>query len=85
MGETSCVNVSMNNHTLSQQYCGYNNGDGSSGYRLFKSHTLYQCEYSSTFKETDGYVGKGYGDLSSGYSFLNSHTIYQCEYSIECK
>ena len=32
MGDMSGGNCSLNNHTLSKQYCYYNNGDVSSGY-----------------------------------------------------
>ena len=50
-------------------------GDVSSGYIFLNSHTLYQCEYSITFKEIGGGVEKGDGDVSSGYGFINSHTL----------
>ena len=62
-------NFSMNNHTLSQHYCDYNNGDVSSGYVFKNGHTIYQCEYSSTLKKIGEYFEKGDGDVSSGYDF----------------
>ena len=72
-------NCSMNNHPLSQQHRDYNNGDVSSGYGSLNSHTLPQCEYSSTFKKIDEDVEKGDGDVSIGNVFFNSHTISQHE------
>ena len=46
---------------------------------IFKTSTLSQCEYSSTFKDMDEDVEKDDGDVSRGYIFLNIHTLYQFE------
>ena len=62
-------NCSLNNHTLSQQYCDSNNGDVGSGYGFFNSHVFFQCEDSSNFKNIYDGVEKCDGDVSSGYSF----------------
>ena len=59
IGDMSCGDFSMNNHTLSQQDCDSNNGDVSSGYGLLNSHTLSQCEDSIYFMEMYGVVKKG--------------------------
>ena len=75
MIEVSGGNCYMNNHTLSQHYFYYNNGDVSSGYAFINRHTLYQCDDSSTFKDMDGGVENF--DVSSGYGSMNNHTIYQ--------
>ena len=42
------------------------------------SHTLYQLEYSITFKNIGGGVYKGY--VSIGYGSMNSHTDLQRNY-----
>ena len=47
----------------------------SSGYSLKKSHTNYQCEDSSTFKNIGGDVYKG--GVISVYGYMNSHTDLQ--------
>ena len=39
---------------------------------FLNSHTISQCEYSSTFKKIYLYVEKG--DVSSGYGSMNNHT-----------
>ena len=44
--------------------------DVSSGYIFENSHTLSQCEDSSTFKDMDGYFEFFYGDVSCGYVFF---------------
>ena len=49
MGDMSGGNCYLNNYTLYQQYCDYNNDYVSSGYGFKNSHTLYQCEDYSTF------------------------------------
>ena len=43
--------------------------DVSSGYIFENSHTLSQCEDSSTFNNIDDDVGKGDGDVISGCVF----------------
>ena len=43
--------------------------DVSSVCGFFNSHTLYQCEYSSTLKNMDEDAEKSDGDVSSGYDF----------------
>ena len=65
----------MNNHIHSQHDCDSNNDDVSSGYGFINSHTVYQCDDSSTFKDMDGDVENC--DVSSGYSSMNIHTVYQ--------
>ena len=75
MGNMSGGNCSLNNHTLSQQYCDYDNGDVSSGYLFFNSYTLSQCEYSSIFNNIDDDAENGDGDVISGCGILNSHII----------
>ena len=47
----------------------------SSGYSFKNSHTLYQCEYSSSFKNI--YVDVENCDVSSGYGYMNIHTDSQ--------
>ena len=79
MGDMSDCNFSLNNHTLSQQYCDFNNDHVCSGYGILNSHTLSKCEYSSVFMKIDGDVENGDGDVSSGYWFLNIHTLTQCD------
>ena len=81
MGAMSGGNCSLTNHTISQQYCDYNNGDVSIRYVFLNSHTLSQCEDSSRFKNIDDDVEKDDGDVSCGYVFVNSHTLSQHEYS----
>ena len=81
MGDISSRKFSLNNHTLSQQYCDSNNGDVISGCDFLNSHTLYQCEDSIKFKNIYDDVEKGYGDVSSAYGFLNIHNISHCESS----
>ena len=57
IGEMSCGNFSMNNHTISlKNKFDSNNVDVSSGYDFLNSHTLYQFEDSSYFKEMGFYV-----------------------------
>ena len=55
-GDMSSGNVSMNNHTLSQQGFYSNNGDVSSGCGFINSHTIYQCDYPSNSEYMGGYV-----------------------------
>ena len=50
-------------------------GDVSSGYVLKNRHTLYQCEYSSTFKEMAGYFESC--NVSNGYCYMNIHNYLQ--------
>ena len=50
-------------------------GDVSSGHGFYNSHTLSQCEDSSTFKEMDGDFEKG--DVISGYISMDSHIDLQ--------
>ena len=69
MGDMSGGSFLMNNHTLSQQYCGSNHGDVSIGCGFFNRHALYQCEDSSTFNEIDDDVENCDVDVSSGYDF----------------
>ena len=40
------------------------------------SHTISQCEDSSTFIKIGDDDEKGDGDVSSGYVLKNRHTIY---------
>ena len=75
MGYVGGGNISMHNHTLSQQYLYSNNGDFSSGNGYINSHTLSKCNYSSTFKYMDGYFENG--DVSSGCGSMNIYTVYQ--------
>ena len=75
MGNTSCGDFSMKNHTLSQHDYDSNNGDVSSGYIFISSHTISQCKDSSNFKEMYGDVEKG--DVSIVYGYVNSHTDLQ--------
>ena len=65
----------MNNHTLSQHDCDYNNYDMSSEYGFIKSPTLYQCDESSAFKDIYGYAE--ICDVSNGYCSINNNTVYQ--------
>ena len=58
--------------TLSQQDCDSNNSDISSEYGYIKSHTISQCEYSSTFKDMNGDVENV--DVRSGYGSMKIHT-----------
>ena len=60
---------------IHQQYCYSNNGDVNSGYFFINSHTLYQCEDTSTFKDINGDVEKG--DFSSGYGYMSSQTDFK--------
>ena len=53
MGDVSDANFSMENCTLSQHYCGYNNGDVRSGNGFINSHTISQCDDPSAFKKLD--------------------------------
>ena len=69
MGDMSGGNFSLNNHTLYQQYCGFNNGDLCSGYGILKIQTISQCQYSSPFNNIENVVENGGGGVSSGYGF----------------
>ena len=69
MGDISGGNCSMKNHTLYQHDCDYSNGDVSIIYGFINSHTLSQCEYSSTFKNRYDDFGNGHGNMYSGYVF----------------
>ena len=64
----------MKNHTLSQQDFDFYNGNVSSAYEVLNSHTISQCEYSSTFKEIDGDAENV--DVSSGYGSMNRNTDF---------
>ena len=75
MGDVSAGNYSMNNHTLFQQYCDYNNSDVSSVNGFINRHTFSQFDNSRTFKDMDEDVEKG--DVSNEYSSMNSHNFYQ--------
>ena len=65
----------MNNHTLYQQGCDSNNGAMSIQNWFMNSHTISQCDGSSTFKQMDRDVEKG--DVSSLYVSMNSHNVYK--------
>ena len=69
MGDMSGDNFSLNKHTLSQQCCDLNNGDVCSGYGIVNSHTISQCQDSSSFKKIENDVEGGDGGVSSGYGF----------------
>ena len=73
MGGTSGRNSSMNNHTISQQDCDYNNGGVSSGNGFMTRHTLSQCNGSSTFKDMGEDAEKN--DVSNGYGLWTA-TLY---------
>ena len=77
MGDISGGNFSLNNHTLSKQYCDSNHGDVSSGHVFLNSHTISQREDSSTFKNIVDDVENFDCDVSSGRGFLNSHNLFQ--------
>ena len=62
-------NCNLNNHTHSQQYWNSNNVDVSRGYGFSDSHTLFQCEYSSTFNNNDDDTERSDVVVSSGYGF----------------
>ena len=62
---------SLQPHSLSN-YFYFNNGDVSSGYGCFTSHTLSQCEDSSVFNKIDDDVEKCDGDVISGCGFLTA-------------
>ena len=78
MDEMSGGNCSLNNRTLPQQYCYYNNGDVSSVYDFLNNHTIYQCEDSSKLKKIDDDVEKGDGDAISGYGFKQPQYLPTC-------
>ena len=50
-------------------------GDVIGGNVSMKSHIIHQCNYSSTFKDMDGYVEKG--NVRGGHGYINFHTFYQ--------
>ena len=75
MGDAISGNGSMNIHLLSQHDWYLNNGYVSCGNVFINSHTLYQYNYSSNFKEIDGYVENS--DVSGGRGYMNTHTIYK--------
>ena len=59
MGDMSCGNSYIDNHTQSQHDCDFNNDDVSSGYGLLNRYTLSQYEDSISFMEMYGVVKKG--------------------------
>ena len=69
MSDISDENFSMKNHSLSQQYCDFKNGDVSIEYEFLNIYTIFQYEYSSTFNKIDDDFEKGDVDVSSGYGF----------------
>ena len=69
IGDMSGDKFSLNNHTLSLQYHYLNNGDVCSGYGIVNSHTISQCQDSSSFKKIENDVEGGDGGVSSGYGF----------------
>ena len=75
MFDMSGGNFSINNYIIYQKDCNTNAGDVSSGYGFIDSHTISQCDDSSTFKDMDGDVEKG--DVSIVYGSKNIHTVYQ--------
>ena len=75
MGDVSDGNCSINNHNLYQQDFDSNNGDVRSVYGFINSHTLSQCDDTSTFKDIGGYVENF--DVSSECGSMNSHTFFK--------
>ena len=75
MGDLSGGNGSMNSQILSQRYWDFNNGDVSCGNIFINSHTLSQCNYSSSFEYMENYVENG--DVSGGHGSMKSHILYQ--------
>ena len=75
MGDIRGGNCSMNNHILSQRYCGSNNGDVISGNGFINSHTLSQCNDSISLNGMDGDIENG--DVSDVHGSIDIHTLYQ--------
>ena len=68
-------NFYMKRDTLYQQDRYFNHGDVSSVNGFINSHSLYQCNYSSNFKQMDENVENC--GASCGHGYINIHTLYQ--------
>ena len=75
MSDVSGGNGSINSHHIYQQYWDFNNGDLSCGNCFIISHTLPQCNSSSSYNGINGDVE--IFDVSVGNGAMNRHTIYQ--------
>ena len=67
--------VKLSNHTICHHDFDSNHGDVSIVNVVINSHTLSQCDDSSTFKDMD--VDVENGDVSSENGSLRSHNFYQ--------
>ena len=72
MGEISGGGCSLKNHTIYQYYFDSNNSDVISGCVFLNSHTISQCEDSSTLNNIDDNFEKGDGGVISGFFFLTA-------------